>query len=121
MDRKSTGELGEKLAAEYLVRHGYAIIETNYRTRGGEIDIVAKQGGCLVFVEVRAKRNTNFGTPEESITQTKMSKLRATAEQYYQARENLPEAYRIDVIAIEFGRGALPARIEHYENAVGAE
>ena len=63
MKRQTTGIIGEKLAAEYLTRQGYAIIDTNYRCKEGEVDIIAKDGEFLVFVEVRAKHNRNYGTP----------------------------------------------------------
>jgi putative endonuclease len=61
MKRKTTGMLGEKLAADFLTCQGYAIIETNFRCKEGEVDIIAKEGEFLVFVEVRAKHNSNFG------------------------------------------------------------
>lgn len=119
MSRKSTGDLGEKLAAEYLRDRGYVVLQTNCRVPGGEIDIVARDGDCLAFVEVRTKRSLDFGMPEESITRAKMARLRTTAGQYLQEHEGLPEAWRIDVVAIELGEHNLPKRIELFQNAVG--
>ncbi len=118
MKRKETGGLGEKLAREYIEKRGYVVIETNYRCRFGEIDIVARQGNAMVFIEVRAKHGNAFGTPEESVTLTKRRHLIATAAEYYQTHQNLPEDYRIDFVAVELGAGNRPVRIELIENAV---
>jgi len=119
--RRQTGILGERLAGEFLREHGYRIIETNYRCPEGEIDIVARHGDVLVFVEVRTKRSRQFGSPEESITLAKQEKLRTVAARYREAHEDLPESWRIDVVAIELGRGGQPGRIDLIENAVGEE
>ena len=71
MKRQTTGIIGEKLAAEFLTRQGYQVIEKNYRCKEGEIDIIANDGSFLVFVEVLTKHNLNYGTPEESVTARK--------------------------------------------------
>jgi putative endonuclease len=118
MKRKETGNLGEKLAREFLEQRGYAIIETNYRSASGEIDIIAKQKDYLVFIEVRTKRGPGFGSPEESVTPLKKKHLVASAAHYYQTHENLPPSYRIDFVAIELGRNNKPVRINLIENAV---
>ena len=119
IDRKEIGALGEKLARDFLKKRGYQIVETNYRCPRGEIDIIAQQKETLVFIEVRTKSSRWFGTPEESITPAKMEHLRNVAVYYWQNRPNLPEAWRIDVVAIEMnGRGRV-SRIELIENAVG--
>ncbi len=119
MKRKDTGTLGEKLAKDFLKKQGYHIQETNYRCPEGEIDIVAKHKGSLVFIEVRTKRSLEFGSPEESITPTKMGRLRAAASRYQQTHDNLPPLRRIDVVAIELNQKGKPSRIELIENAVG--
>lgn len=121
MKRRETGILGEKLAKEFLTRKGYQILETNYRCPYGEMDIVAQQKDCLVFIEVRTKRGRQFGSPEESVTSAKMEKLRAVAAHYQQTHENLPAGWRIDLVAVELGKGNTPIRIELIENAVGGE
>lgn len=121
MKRKETGALGEKLAKEFLIQKGYRILDTNYRCFYGEMDIIAQQGDCLVFIEVRTRTGHSFGSPEESITDAKMEKLRATAAGYRQTHENLPAQWRIDVVAVELGKGNTPIRIELIENAVGGE
>ncbi|MEA1959225.1 MAG: YraN family protein [Chloroflexota bacterium] len=117
MKRRETGDKGERIAAEYLSAHGYHILECNFRTREGEIDIVAESDGTLVFVEVRTKTSRNFGTPEESITVRKKARLIALAEAYIDGHDDAPASWRIDVVAIELGPGGKPARLEHIENA----
>ena len=118
MKRRETGILGEKIACDFLGRNGYQIVETNYRCPGGEIDIIAQQQDTLVFVEVRTKKSSRFGTPEESITPTKMEKLRTVAAHYGQNRSNLPVNWRIDVVAIQMNNRGRVSRIELIENAV---
>ncbi|MBI4187037.1 MAG: YraN family protein [Chloroflexi bacterium] len=121
MKRKDTGILGEKLARDFLKKRGYHIQETNYRCREGEIDIVARHKDYLVFVEVRAKTSTQFGSPEESITPAKRERLKATAASYQQTHSNLPPLWRIDVVAVEIDQRGKPSRIEVIENAVGGD
>ena len=121
MKRRDTGILGEKLAGDFIKKRGYHILETNYRCPEGEIDIIARHGDSLVFVEVRTKRSLEFGTPEESITPAKMEKLRTVAARYRQTHDNLPASWRIDVVAIEMDKRGKPSRIELIENAVGGK
>ena len=118
MKRRDTGILGEKLARDFLKKLGYRIKETNYRCPEGEIDIVAKHKDSLVFIEVRTKRSLEFGSPEESITLTKMKRLRAVASHYQQTHDNLPPSWRIDAVAVELDQKGKPSRIELIENAV---
>lgn len=119
MKRKETGSAGEKLAQAYLKKHGYRIIETNYRCPEGEIDIIARHKDYLVFIEVRTKRSNTFGSPEESITATKMAHLRSVASHYLQSHEKLPPLWRIDVVAVELDPSGKATRIDVIENAVG--
>jgi len=121
MKRQDTGILGENLARDFLKEKGYQILETNYRCPEGEIDIVAKHREQLVFIEVRTKSSSRFGSPEESITPAKMKRLRATAARFQQNHTDLPQLWRIDVVAIELNRMAKPTRIELIESAVGED
>jgi putative endonuclease len=118
MKRRDTGILGERLARDFLGNNGYHILETNYRCPAGEIDIIAQQKETLVFIEVRTKRSKQFGSPEESITPTKMERLRAVAAHYGQNRDGLPASWRIDVVAIQMDGKGRASRIELIENAV---
>ena len=119
MNRKALGALGEKRAAEFLKRKGYRILETNFRCREGELDIISRDKDCLVFVEVRTRSSTDFGTPEESVTRAKREKLVSVALAYLQTHRNLPESWRFDVVAVEVDRGGQTTRIEVIENALG--
>lgn len=121
MKRRETGNLGEKLAQDFIKKRGYRILETNYRCPEGEIDIVARHKDSLVFIEVRTKTSREFGSPEESITSAKREKIRASAAHYQQTHDNLPSLWRIDVVAIELNQNGKPSRIELLENAVGEE
>ena len=73
------GRRAETRAADYLQQKGYTIVGRNYYTRYGELDIICEQGDTIVFVEVRSKRSSAFGAPEESITPAKIARLRQTA------------------------------------------
>jgi putative endonuclease len=118
LNRRDTGNLGEQLACSFLANNGYRIIETNYRCRDGEIDVVTQQKNILVFIEVRSKKGYRFGSPEESITEKKKEKLRAVAEHYTQNHENLPAEWRIDVVAVQMNSNGKVNRIEIIENAI---
>lgn len=119
MDRKETGILGEKLAVGLLKKRGYRIIETNYRCKEGEIDIVARQKDCLVFVEVRTKTSLAFGTPAESITWAKQARMRRAARRYVQTHDKIPELWRIDFVGVELDERGKAKRIDIIESAVG--
>jgi putative endonuclease len=119
MKKRDTGKMGEKLACEFLGHNGYDIVERNYRCPEGEIDIIARQQDTLVFIEVRTKTSRRFGGPEESITPVKAARLRTLAAHYGQSHEGLPEARRIDVVAVEMTGNGRASRIEIIENAVG--
>jgi len=118
MKRKELGNTGEKLARDFLKKKGYKIRDTNFRCREGEIDIVAEKKGCLVFVEVRTKASSGFGSPEESVTFAKKEKLIASALTYLSERQNLPESWRIDFVAVELDQKGKTTRIELIENAI---
>ena len=118
MKRREVGILGEKIAGDFLRKRDYHILETNYRCPEGEIDIVARDKDCLVFVEVRSKTSAEFGSPEESITRAKIQRLVAAAARYRQGHQNLPSSYRIDIVAVEMDHKGKPSRIELIENAV---
>ena len=112
-----TGKLGEAIAEEYLQKKGYKILEQNYRTKYAEIDLIARQGKELVFVEVRTKRGELFGTPEESLNKRKLRKLWLNARSYA-ARKGWQGAYRIDAVCIVLKPDNSVERLEHYENII---
>lgn len=118
MNRRKIGALGERIALDYLKKQGYSIRERNFRCREGEIDIIAEKDDFLVFIEVRTRRSSSFGTPEESVTPSKVEKLIALAQTYVESHEDLPPFWRIDVVAVELTPRGKVSRIELIENAI---
>jgi putative endonuclease len=118
--RRAQGDVAEERACRHLERSGVTIVERNYRTKGGEIDIVAREGDVLVFVEVRSLEAPDFGTPEESVTPAKRRRIVRAAREYL---SNVPPSSwreaRFDVIAIE-GSGAAAA-LRHFSAAFDAK
>jgi putative endonuclease len=98
--RQSLGKHGEDLACEELEKRGYVILDRRFRTRRGEIDVVAREGGFLVFVEVRARSGSSFGTPFESVTWQKRQRLSQMASAYLCARRLSGVPCRFDVVSI---------------------
>ena len=121
MKTRATGQLGEKLAQDFLKERSYQIVGTNYRTPDGEVDILASKDGILVFIEVRAKTSRTFGTPEESVTPRKKQRLVKVAQNYVQTHDIQESSWRIDFIAVELDNKGNVLRIEQIENAVGEE
>ncbi|MDI9570315.1 MAG: YraN family protein [Pseudomonadota bacterium] len=99
-DRISAGRRGEELAAAFLARAGYAILDRNWRCPLGELDIVARDGGTLVFVEVRTRRSARFGAPEESVGFSKRRKLSRLATFYIHRYGLFDVPARFDVAAV---------------------
>lgn len=108
------GTLGEDLAVDYLRRKGYVLVERNWRSGHKEIDIVARQGDTLVFVEVKARANLMYGNPKDAVTRRKMHLLVMAADAYLRCNA-LDCDVRFDVITIT-GTVQKPY-IRHYEHA----
>ena len=96
-----TGFAGEKLAVEWLTNRGFTIKQANWRYRHWEVDIIAEKGDTLHFVEVKTRRSTKFGNPEESINKQKMKNLKDAAEQYQHLNPGW-KWIQFDVLAILF-------------------
>lgn len=109
MEKKRPGNLQGKRAEDYaaklLVDSGYIIIDKNFRSKFGEIDIIAKKDGVLVFVEVKARWSPKFGAPEDAVTSQKLYKIRKTADYYCLINSIVDQKMRIDVVAIEIESG----------------
>lgn len=114
--QKSLGKKGEKLAAGYLQSQGLQIIQYNFHKRYSEIDIIAKEADTLVFIEVKTRIGTKFGTAEESITPWKKHQLIKSAYYYKLLHKNLPDAIRIDVVAVELDSDEKLLNIAWYKN-----
>lgn len=112
-----TGKIGEEIAKKYLEEKGYKIIEQNYKTKYAEIDLVAKKGNELIFVEVRTKKGENFGTPEETINSKKKRKLWGNAKAYT-VWNKWQGPYRVDAICIILRYDNSIERLNHYENII---
>ncbi|HSC29219.1 MAG TPA: YraN family protein [Vicinamibacterales bacterium] len=119
LQRQALGRLGESLAVAELERRGYAILERRYRTRHGEIDIVAEEGGALVFVEVKARATGEFGPAAEAVTVRKRRRLASMAVEYLARHRVGARLCRFDVVAIDDAVTA--PRITVYVNAFEVE
>ncbi|MCF8054487.1 MAG: YraN family protein [Deltaproteobacteria bacterium] len=102
--RRATGRQGEDLAVSHLRDHGYKIIERNYSCQIGEIDIVAKEAGTIVFVEVRSTTVERFGSAIDSVNLRKQRKLSLLALRYLQEKNLLGQNCRFDVVGVHFSK-----------------
>lgn len=116
--RRKLGALGERLARARLEGQGYLILEANWRSSSGEIDLVAQKGDQLVFVEVRTRQGRSYGLPEESLSRAKRERLVTLAEEYVQGHAGRYTDWRVDMVAVEFSYQGVLERIEHIENAL---
>lgn len=116
---REVGKRGEEIAAKYLQEKGYKILERNYSTKFGEIDLIASKNNILSFVEVKLKQNEDFGTPEEMIGRGKLARVQHMAEFYLLENPNKAKTYgiySIDAVCIvSDGDGGIK-RINLYEN-----
>lgn len=103
--RREFGNLGEDYAAKLLKSKGYQVISRNFRTKFGEIDIVAIHEGTLVFVEVKTRWSKRFGNPEEAVTPAKLRRIKKAAEYFSLTHNLLPKKLAIEVVAIEVEEG----------------
>jgi len=118
--RHQLGRTGETLAAEHLIRRGYTIVERNYRTRWGELDIVAFDGTTLAFCEVKTRRmRPGEGYALEAVRARKRAQIRRMAGQWLAERKQRPYAktLRFDAIGVTFDPSGRLASIEHLEGA----
>ena len=110
LHNKKLGARGERKAAQHLKAKGYRIVERNFRTPFCEVDIIARKGEVLAFVEVKTRLNDSFGLPCEAVTPAKQ-RLYIRAAEYYFAARQIEDIVRFDVIEV------FPDRINHIENA----
>jgi putative endonuclease len=110
------GNRGERLAARFLRRQGYRILARQYRTPLGEIDLIAQDGDCVVFVEVKTRRSDQAGHPVEAVTPAKQTQLARLALVFLKQRRLLACRARFDVVAILWSRRRHP-QLEHYRDA----
>ena len=115
MNNRASGDLGEEIARRYLARKGYRIVERNYRTRRGELDLIARQDDTLVVVEVKLRRTTSYGDPLDAVTPRKQRSIRLMAEEYLSERDPNYGELRFDVLGILLLAGR--PEITHVEDA----
>ncbi len=113
---KSLGKKGEEIAEKLLISKGYEIIKKNFTFGKGEIDIIARDGEYIVFVEVKSRRNYLYGEPEYSITKSKQRQLKKIAEAYFYVNGIQEQLCRFDVITI-VGENENELKINHIINA----
>ncbi len=116
--RQRLGRWGEGLAATHLEAAGYTIVERNWRCAGGEIDLVAREGEEIVFVEVKTRRGRRYGAPEEALTARKAEKLLQLGQQYVYERNLGDVNWRIDLVAVELDERGRLLRCDHIPHAV---
>lgn len=109
--KKLFGGIGEKKSAKFLKKKGYKILEKNYKTKIGEIDIIAEKDGVIVFVEVKTRTDDSFGYAAEAVDRRKREKYFKVATEYLLKKQKIDSACRFDIIAIENDE------INHIENA----
>jgi putative endonuclease len=119
--RQLLGRKGEQMAADALRERGYHIVEHNFRCRYGEIDLIAEEREDLVFVEVKTRRGSAFGLPEEAVTLTKRRKLAQVASYYLDLHAESDRSWRIDVVAIDFDQNGKFREVRVYQHAVSEE
>lgn len=118
--RQRVGRAGEAAARSYLQGRGYRVVESNYRCPYGEIDIIAFHRNTLVFIEVRTRTGSSFGTPAESITAEKLKHLKKAALFYMQSRYGEEAACRFDLVAVRMERESMEVRnLRHYRGIIG--
>ena len=113
--RQQFGKESESMAVRYLKKNGYKILEQNYRNKIGEIDIIAKEKGTLVFVEVKARKTHIFGNPKWAVTPKKQRKISMVALYYLKATKQTHVKARFDVVALNSAKDN--PRIEIVKNA----
>ena len=119
-DAKELGARGEDEAARFLKKQGYRILERNFRSRLGEIDIVARDGDTLVFVEVKTRSGDSFGSPKDAIGKNKMRRITRGSMDYLRTRRKSGDVpARFDVVSVELKDGRFST--EHIKDAFDAQ
>jgi putative endonuclease len=116
--RRTVGNAGEDAAVDYLCQQGYVILERNYRCRWGEIDLIARDGSTLAFIEVKTRRSQRFGPAAAAVTLGKQRHLIRASQVYLSQRKKADEQCRFDVVTIELDAQLL--RIELIKDAFQA-
>jgi putative endonuclease len=100
-DKKSAGDFGENTACKYIKKNGYKLLEKNFRTKFGEIDLIGIDKDTICFIEVKARSSSDYGSPQEFVTKRKQERLWKTASIYIDKNTPELENYRFDVISVD--------------------
>lgn len=100
MNNKIKGKAGEDIVSKYIEKQGYEVIERNFRTSIGEIDIIAAHDGCIVFIEVKTRKNDEYGMPAEAVDTKKQQTISRVASQYLQKYNKFDYPVRFDVAEV---------------------
>jgi putative endonuclease len=114
--QKKIGNKGEEIAADHLQDKGYQLLDYNFTTRFGELDLVALDSGSIVFIEVKTRTSVSYGMPEASITSAKIEKIQNAGLLWLQAHPDAPDDWRIDAIAILIDDQDNILDIQHFIN-----
>lgn len=112
--KKRLGDKGEEIAADFLLDKGYQILERNYFSRYGEIDLVAQDFDAVVFVEVKTRRTQSFGSPEASVTPAKLERIQKAGLIWLRDHPDSPENWRVEVISIMLDARYHVQEIRHF-------
>jgi putative endonuclease len=114
--KDALGRFGEDAAVRHLLQGGMEVLDRNWRCRAGEIDIIARDGSCLVFCEVKTRSGDWYGTPAQAVVPVKAARIRRVAAQWLHDHEHEPVALRFDVVEV-YRRHNSPLRVEHLRGA----
>jgi len=118
LTRKSVGNWGEKIAAEKLRNNGYDILEQNFRTPYGELDLVARKENTVIFVEVKTRTSGSFGLPEDAVSKRKREHILQSIDHYILEHPDIECDWRVDVIAIQGKPDSSDVEVIWFENAL---
>lgn len=119
MHNQTLGKQGEEIACDYLQKQGYKLLTKNFKSKLGEIDLIFLDHGVLVFVEVKTRWSKKFGEPEEAVTPWKIKSIIKTGQYFSLLHPELPEALRIDVVAISMDNDEKVEEIKLIKNVTG--
>lgn len=123
MKNQNIGKFGEEKAAKFLEKKGYKIIDRNFKKRYEEIDIIALEDHgkdkTLVFIEVKTRTSSDYGSPLEAIAFWKLKSLIKAAQYYKLTHRNLPDVMRIDAVSVKLGHNGEVEEMEHVKNITG--
>jgi len=115
-DKQKIGKIGESAAVEYLIKHGYLLLERNWRYHKAEIDIIIKRNNLLIFVEVKTRQSDRFGRPADSVSRAQQ-KMIISAAQRYMEKIGHDWAVQFDVIGVLVDTHGMVMRLNHFEDA----